>query len=622
MAKVINGTVDHLFATHGDVDTSKVIDALVYVTCDEEIDVKAINQYAEYGGMYVKEDGSILEGYTSDDERVARYKVLPTGLKLNGTTHPIFASFIKYNDGWKGIFVGTAYRLFETFSKHYNGTDFNKDYESIFGAEENSRDIIGFGLKDIISGGMSKFEVDKKFLEQMETSIEKTKASIQELKDKIDDKNAKKAVITRNKRKLEVLNIELDRLEKQYAEEKRIHEELVADMHKQVADRDADILKRNEEAKRRLGSSRDIPEVTETKVHITPTEEVKAVSKTKPTKDKTEKATAEKATAEKTTVEKTTVEKDKVASAKTKSTKSTPKKTAVKKDSSSDTKCKRVRKYPTTLRPAPSGGYKDTSTYTGKSQMEKLGIEIYNKLMFKEKWASGCRTSIPFYLKSLLTAINNERDMDVVRGNGYMLSSDKRMCLINTGLIDIYGNFIYIVDKTPTVTEFRSKTVVVAESKTELIDFGFEPKELRNMPDKFQFVSDVKELIFDADIADFDFDDTEHLNHIINERIARFPEKFRAESSANICDRLKNAVEQAIKISKIDYRYVLPKYDLVNRDIQFLIPLYLDTTFGQRPELAIVVSKNRGIWKIFTVLNLSDAYMDARLVCNPCNTWM
>jgi hypothetical protein len=251
--------------------------------------------------------------------------------------------------------------------------------------------------------------------------------------------------------------------------------------------------------------------------------------------------------------------------------------------------------------------------------------DIYERLLMKEHWmANKNKDRLGFYLRAMFIAMEYNREMsgNPSRGNGYNFNEDKSKCVMNTGLIDVYGNYIYIIDNTPYIPDFDNKRLSILNNKAGLLNMGFSIQNVKKLPDPLIFTEDNSQLLFKADITDFDFEDTMHLYHIIEERRYRFPEKYRKESTKALCDRLKDAVEQAVKIQKTDYRYILPKYDFYRHDIQFLIPFHLDTKLDEAPELAIVVGENRGILSVYTVLFTDDAYDDARLLCRPSSDWI
>lgn len=248
---------------------------------------------------------------------------------------------------------------------------------------------------------------------------------------------------------------------------------------------------------------------------------------------------------------------------------------------------------------------------------------IYKKLINKERWATKSGDSaLKLYIKPLMqfvyNSISKSKPGDGLkdRGPGYVFSSNHKKLLINTNLIDCYGNDIYIIDHTPTEKSYKNKTITVMQSKSSLVADGFTVESIRQLPGHVKFF-DKSEYVFNACIEDFDLEDDEHLDHIINDRRNRFPSHYRNVSAKIIADKLKNSVEQAIKISEIDYRYIMPMYNPKLNELEFLIPFYLDNHYGQKPELTIIVSKKQSFWKVFTIIKNEYAYFNARLLCNP-----
>lgn len=261
--------------------------------------------------------------------------------------------------------------------------------------------------------------------------------------------------------------------------------------------------------------------------------------------------------------------------------------------------------------------------FADTSGIKQVCDVIYKKLLNQERWMlqSG-DNGLRFYIKNLMLFIYNRISKvkqdggNKNSGDGYVFSSNKKKLLINTNLIDCYGNFIYIIDHTPHEKQYSNKTVTVMQSKSNLVADGFSVESVRHLPGCVKFF-DKSNHIFDACIEDFDLEDEEHLNHIINERRYRFPESYKDVPAKNIADKLRASIEQAIRISEVDYRYIMPMYNPNYDEIEFLIPFYLDNHYGQRPELAIIVSKKQSFWRVFTVIKTEYAYFNARLLCNP-----
>lgn len=242
--------------------------------------------------------------------------------------------------------------------------------------------------------------------------------------------------------------------------------------------------------------------------------------------------------------------------------------------------------------------------------------ELYSRILYKESWMTSGNRRFDFYIKNIIRLLEDERTLNnnSKQGNGYLYSKNYSMCILNIGILDIYGNNIYILDLTPEQRDFKVKKLKLVDSKIDLLEAGFSSEEIKYLPDSLDLSRFHKDCVFDANIEDFDFINTLRLNHIIEERRSRFPDKFKDESVKLMCDKLKEAISLAIKISKTDCRYIIPKYDFERKKIQFMIPFHLDNGLDEPPELAIVVGKQKDVWCIHTVISLDDAIADARIL--------
>lgn len=254
---------------------------------------------------------------------------------------------------------------------------------------------------------------------------------------------------------------------------------------------------------------------------------------------------------------------------------------------------------------------------------KNLYDDIYNRLLIKENWRISHKNRLGFYLKAIFEKVEYEqKNTSGNIGNGYILSNDRTKCLVNTGLMDVYNNDIYVIDKTNSEKDFHRKEIVIVSSKAALVDFGFNRQDIKVMPGPIKFYNDKSSLIFSGTIDEFDLEDDYRLNHIINERRSRFPEEYANVPSDIICDKIKSAIHKAIKISSRDYKYIVPMYNLKTNKIQYLMPLHLDRSIDEAPELTIVIGERNEFWCVYTILNTDDAYDNARLLCRPDNTWL
>lgn len=116
-------------------------------------------------------------------------------------------------------------------------------------------------------------------------------------------------------------------------------------------------------------------------------------------------------------------------------------------------------------------------------------------------------------------------------------------------------------------------------------------------------------------------DDTFHLKHIIDERKDRLPESLKSKSPVEIYMFLKMSIEYAVKMSKLDFNFILPSYSLANNEVQFLIPFY-EKIGEEEPSCVIVVSKMNNRWILKTILTIDIAYNNARLLGIPNANWL
>lgn len=269
--------------------------------------------------------------------------------------------------------------------------------------------------------------------------------------------------------------------------------------------------------------------------------------------------------------------------------------------------------------------YEIEKTFDKRQNDEYITVydEIYSRLLIKENWRIGDRDRLRYYIKSLVEKIAYEQTReDGNIGNGYVLSEDRTKCLFNTGLIDEFNNDIYLIDLDNEEPNFSDKNIIMASSKAVITMYGFNKENILNMPKPVKFYEDKGDLIFDGTIDEFDLEDNYRLYHIIQERRGRFPEKYRDVNCDIIGDKIKNSIQKAVRLSERDYKYIVPMYNLKDNKIQYLLPLHLDRSIDEPPELAIVVGENNGFYSVYTILKTEDAYSNARLLCRPDSAWL
>lgn len=87
---------------------------------------------------------------------------------------------------------------------------------------------------------------------------------------------------------------------------------------------------------------------------------------------------------------------------------------------------------------------------------------------------------------------------------------------------------------------------------------------------------------------------------------------------------LDDAIKLAVTITQRNYKFVVPMYRPLKDAIQLLMPIYLEETFHQRPDFALVLTPDveNELYTPETILPLDAAYQNARLIAKPDETWL
>lgn len=87
---------------------------------------------------------------------------------------------------------------------------------------------------------------------------------------------------------------------------------------------------------------------------------------------------------------------------------------------------------------------------------------------------------------------------------------------------------------------------------------------------------------------------------------------------------LDSAIDYAVAITQRNYKFVVPMYRPQTDSIQLLMPIYLEGTFQQCPDFALVLTPDSKecIYTPETILPLDAAYQNARLIAKPDETWL
>jgi len=254
-------------------------------------------------------------------------------------------------------------------------------------------------------------------------------------------------------------------------------------------------------------------------------------------------------------------------------------------------------------------------------------LEDLKETAIPEKWTYGIQNStVPHpILKSYVEHIFNRLTRES-KGTKILKDDNQRYCLFNLGLLNIYFRPIYLVVEQKQI---EGKTIFanpfILKKRTMLADIGFtlngKPISEKNLPEPAQFYDNINEIIFKPEPEFYDPDE-EKLHHIIGERRERFPEQYKTRSITELSVIFDTAIKCSYELAKRNYKLIVPQYRPQEDKIQYLMPIYLGATFNKLPDFALVLDNEGGYYKPETILELDDAYQNARLIAKPDNFWL
>lgn len=254
-------------------------------------------------------------------------------------------------------------------------------------------------------------------------------------------------------------------------------------------------------------------------------------------------------------------------------------------------------------------------------------FESLNKNIIPEPWAYKNKQESDFKYPILKSYLQFEldrlfyEDEELKQPRKILYNPDNSMILFNTNLINKYGDDLFIVGKNVLLNGRNCiSDLEVAPPKSRLSKkYGF---STNSTPDPPQFFKDINEIVFHCFWA-ID-DDIEKREHIIVERIERFPERYRDLRPDDLGQKLNNAINFAKKIAQRNYKFIVPMYYPTKQRIQLLMPIYLDTTYSNHPDFALVLTpyEDAELYVPETILGLDEVYQDARLIAKPEESWL
>ena len=223
------------------------------------------------------------------------------------------------------------------------------------------------------------------------------------------------------------------------------------------------------------------------------------------------------------------------------------------------------------------------------------------------------------YLQFELDRLFYEQDV-LNYSDRIIFNENKNKVLFNTNLINKYGKDLKIVG---TLLEISNKIYLseleISPSTSDLKKMGFDSLKEPMSP---MFFKDINEIIFHCD---WEIDQSmKSYEHILEDRIERFPEKYRDLTPDDLGLRLDNAINLARRIAQRNYKFIVPMYYPTKNRIQLLMPIYLESSYSSHPDFALVLTPNADVklYTLETILGLDEVYQDARLIAKPEESWL
>lgn len=255
------------------------------------------------------------------------------------------------------------------------------------------------------------------------------------------------------------------------------------------------------------------------------------------------------------------------------------------------------------------------STYIGRRpQIARCNITIGVSSNFYKTlgnrmlpcWLSDNVYKCNIYLEILLGRFESKFFLkELTHGVHYLRNSKHTYYIINSGLVDIFGNDIFFSFKctrTENKVQFSSLDIVTSIKSAQILNFSISLLELYQL--KAISLWDKGTEYFDAKMEDFDFLSMERLLHVTHERSYRYPSAVAKLSVDRLFTYIKDSIKIAVRISQVDTEYVKPIfYPCDVTRLEYFIPVHIFTSISEEPELGVIVNKDPdGMWNVMTVL--------------------
>lgn len=265
---------------------------------------------------------------------------------------------------------------------------------------------------------------------------------------------------------------------------------------------------------------------------------------------------------------------------------------------------------------ADDGVSKDSSKRTSVS-CEKSAYfykSLYDRLLIKEGWDLD-EPTLRNYIELIITRLNYLEQNGKLDNKTVTYSSNKAYVLFNSGLLDKFGNDIYVFTDVLDKGYFSYTEMRLVDGKSHLSSIGFNPNKLNINLLRVNFFDKESDRCFNAGMDEIDLNSFVRIRHCVEERRNRFPDEFKSLSTEALSLDVIKAVELGVHINEIDKSYIKPMYNMKYNSIHYIIPYHVGGVFTNKPQLGIILAKNAdNYWQLMTILEYNECINNIRSI--------
>ena len=236
-----------------------------------------------------------------------------------------------------------------------------------------------------------------------------------------------------------------------------------------------------------------------------------------------------------------------------------------------------------------------------QKEMTDVTEEIFDELLFPA-WKS--IDGLDRYIK-----IIGRRVEQLINKNAsdYYVKNHLGSVIVNSGLMNLFGKdyliHYRIHEKYKTYVAYQ-----IINSKKDYLENGFTREQASKELRPIQFYED-EEKIFQPTLDDFDLNQ-HSLIHIIKERRERFPENLQNVEANVIATHLSISLERGLQMQMRDSSYAKATYSGKEGKIAWMMPLHINASLTEEPELVMVICKNGEFYEVKTIIPFDDGVKD------------